>query len=310
MDEDGEILKDEKFENSLAGVQEFFKRFKPADVVMESSYSWRPTYERLEEIGLEAKLAHPKRTRAIAESEIKTDSIDARTLAHLLRVGLVHESYVPSEEVRQLRDQARLRTKLVRERTKFKNKIWAELEKNRVNMEKNPFTKKGKEKLRELNISSVDHYLAVLETIDERIKMVSKELEGIAEDREDARLLMTIPGISHFSALLILSEIGDIDRFPDPEKLCSYAGLVPKVHKSGDTVRIGEIKKEGDKLLRWIMIECVWFHVNHGNSHLTKYYERKKREKDSKRAAIATANKLLTVIYWMLKRKEEFRPNG
>ncbi|KXA98522.1 hypothetical protein AKJ40_04705 [candidate division MSBL1 archaeon SCGC-AAA259M10] len=218
MDEDGEVLRDEKFENSLAGVREFFKGFKHADVVMESSYSWRPTYERFEEIGFEAKLAHPKGTRAIAESEIKTDSIDARTLTHLLRAGLVHESYVPSEEVRQLRDKVRLRTKLVRERTKFKNKIWAELEKNRVNMEKNPFTKKGKEKLRELNISSVDHYLAVLETIDERIKMVSKELEGIAEDREDARLLMTIPGISHFSALLILSEIGEIDRFPDPEK--------------------------------------------------------------------------------------------
>ncbi|KXA96253.1 hypothetical protein AKJ38_03615, partial [candidate division MSBL1 archaeon SCGC-AAA259I14] len=75
MDEDGEILKDEKFENSLAGVREFFRGFKHANVVMESSYSWRPTYVRLEEIGIESKLAHPKRTRAIAESEIKTDSI-------------------------------------------------------------------------------------------------------------------------------------------------------------------------------------------------------------------------------------------
>ncbi|KXA89595.1 hypothetical protein AKJ62_02810, partial [candidate division MSBL1 archaeon SCGC-AAA259D14] len=112
MDEDGEILKDEKFENSLAGVREFFRGFKDANVVMESSYSWRPTYERLEEIGIESKLAHPKRTRAIAESEIKTDSIDARTLTHLLRAGLVHESYVPPDEIRELRDKVRLRTKL------------------------------------------------------------------------------------------------------------------------------------------------------------------------------------------------------
>ncbi len=97
VDENGEVLKDEEFENSLSDVKSFFRGFRHADAVMEASYSWRPTYERLEEIGIEPKLAHPNELEAISSSETKTDSIDARTLAHLLRTGFVPESYVPSE---------------------------------------------------------------------------------------------------------------------------------------------------------------------------------------------------------------------
>ncbi len=104
----------------------------------------------------------------------------------------------------------------------MKGRIRAELEKHRIDLDGNPFTKSRKEKLRELGIESVDHYLAVLETIEDRIEILEEYFEKIFEDCEEAQLLITIPGVSHFSALLILAEIGDIDRFPDPEKLCSY----------------------------------------------------------------------------------------
>ncbi len=310
VDEDGEVLKDEEFENSLQGVESFFQGFRHADAVMEASYSWRPAYERLEEIGIEPKLAHPNELEAISSSETKTDSIDARTLAHLLRTGFVPESYVPPKDIRELRDKTRLRAKLGDERTRMKGKIRAELEKYRIDLDRNPFTKSGKEKLREIGIESVDHYLAVLETVEDRIGKLEEEFEEIVEDYGEAELLMTIPGISHFSALLIIAEIGDIDRFPDPEKLCSYAGLVPKVYQSGDYKRLGSVKKERNKFLQWILIECVWIHIGCSDSQLTQYYRRKKGEKDSKKAAIATANKMLKTIYYMLKRGEEFRPEG
>ncbi len=310
VDEDGEVLKDEEFENSLQGVESFFQGFRHADAVMEASYSWRPAYERLEEIGIEPKLAHPNELEAISSSETKTDSIDARTLAHLLRTGFVPESYVPPKDIRELRDKTRLRAKLGDERTRMKGKIRAELEKYRIDLDRNPFTKSGKEKLREIGIESVDHYLAVLETVEDRIEKLEEEFEEIVEDYGEAELLMTIPGISHFSALLIIAEIGDIDRFPDPEKLCSYAGLVPKVYQSGDYKRLGSVKKERNKFLQWILIECVWIHIGCSDSQLTQYYRRKKGEKDSKKAAIATANKMLKTIYYMLKRGEEFRPEG
>lgn len=310
VEEDGEVLKDEEFDNSLLGVKTFFQGFRDADAVIEASYSWRPTYERLEEIGIQPKLAHPGEVEAIASSETKTDSIDARTLANLLRTGFIPEAWVPPRDIRELRDKTRVRAKLGDERSKMKAKIRAELEKYRIDLDKNPFTKSGMEKLREIGIESVTHYLAVLETIENRIEKLEEDFEELTEDYEEAELLMTIPGISHFSALLILAEIGDIDRFPDPEKLCSYAGLVPKVHQSGDHKRLGSIKKGRNKFLQWILIECIWIHIGCVDSQLTKYYRRKKKEKDSKRAAIATARKMLTVIYYMLNRGEKFRPEG
>ncbi len=124
--------------------------------------------ERLEEFGLEVKMAHPRKTKAIAEAEIKTDSIDATTLAHLLRAGVIPESYVPPKDIRELRDKNRVRADLGEERTRMKNKIRAELEKNRITMDMNPFTIKGKEKLRDFQICSVKHYLEMLETVQDQ----------------------------------------------------------------------------------------------------------------------------------------------
>jgi transposase len=88
------------------------------------------------------------------------------------------------------------------------------------------FTKKGIEWLHGQKLDSVESYLRILEILDEEIKLLSKELEGVAEGDEEVKLLMTIPGIGYYSAVLMKSEIGDINRFPFGERLCSYAGLV------------------------------------------------------------------------------------
>lgn len=106
------------------------------------------------------------------------------------------------------------------------------------------FLEKGKDELRELNISSIDHYLAVLKTLGDRINMVSKELEQIVEEREDTRLSSTIPGINTFSAFTILAEIGDIGRFSDPEKLCSYADLCLRSTSRETRLDLEELRKE------------------------------------------------------------------
>jgi len=77
---------------------------------------------------------------------------------------------------------------------------------------------------------------------------------------EDAKLLMTIPGVGYFSAMAILAEIGDIRRFSNEKRLCSYSGLVPSVDQSGNTRRLGHMTREGSGLLRWVLVECVWAH--------------------------------------------------
>lgn len=309
MDEEGTILKEEEVENSLEGFEPFFRDIEDAEVVIEACYSWRPTYERLKDLNLDVKMAHPKKTEAIAKGRKKTDSIDARTLAHLLRADLIPESYIPSREVRELRDLVRMRTKLVRDRTRLKARVRAELEKNRIRVDSGGdiFTMKGKNWLRELGIYTIDQYLPVIDTLDERIKVVSKRVEEEAGENRDAMLLTSIYGVSYFTALLVVSEIGDIERFPDPEKLCSYFGLVPKVHKSGETVKYGSITKEGSGLVRWALVQAVLIHIK-SDSRLTRYYNKVKRKKGSGKAATATARKMLTIMYFMLKRGEKFRP--
>jgi len=112
------------------------------------------------------------------------------------------------------------------------------------------FTEKGEAWLHALSVEHVESYLRVLKPLDDEIKLVSKQLKGLAEDNENVKLLMTIPGIGYYSALPVKSEIGDISRFPFGERLCSYAGLVPSTHASGASVRHGGITKEGSRWLR------------------------------------------------------------
>ena len=274
---------------------------------MEAGRFWQPVYEYLTERGYAVKLAHPLKTRLIADVKIKTDASDSEALAQLLKLDWLPTAYVPPRETRESRELVREYTYLVQQRTRFKNKIYGELEKRGIDLVGNPFTKKGRATLKELGVRSIDDCLAVIEVLNERIKKLQMELRARAES-EDARLLMTIPGVGYFSALTILAEIADINRFPDPEQLCAYAGLVPSLRQSGPTQRLGRITKEGSSLLRWVLVECAWMHVNHlKDTKLTRFFYKLARRKGRKIAIVATARKLLVTVYWMLKRREEFR---
>ena len=122
-----------------------------------------------------------------------------------------------------------------------------------------------------------------------------------------ARLLMTILGIGYYSALLIVSEIGDINRFPDSYHLCSYAGLVPSTHSSGGITYHGSITKRGSKYLRWIMLECAYAHIRTDKkSNITQFYTRLAKIKGNSKAAVAAASKLLKVVYWVMKEKRKY----
>lgn len=111
---------------------------------------------------------------------------------------------------------------------------------------------------------------------------------------------------------MIYAEIGDVRRFSRAEKLARYAGLVPGVEESGFTIRRGRITKQGNALLRWILVEAVWSHLRcSGETHLTRFFWRIVRHKGGgararKQAAVATARKLLHVIYAMLRKGEPF----
>ena len=168
------------------------------------------------------------------------------------------------------------------------------------------FTRKGVEWLHTLDFDPVESYLRVISPLSDEIKRVSKELKETATIDEDVRLLMTIPGVGYYTALLVKREIGDINRFSDGDKLCSYAGLVPSTHASGGTVRHGSITKEGSRWLRWIMVEAAKTHVHKYDTAITKAYHRIAERGGENVATVAVARKLLLCCHAVLKNRQPY----
>lgn len=311
-DNNGKVLKNSRIENDHKKISNFFRNVKPdhTKVVMESSSVWYNIYRYLaEEKKFDVVLSNPIKTKVIASAKIKTDKIDAKTLADLLRGGYIATCYVPDKYVMDLRELVRHRAFLVRARTKMKNKIHGILLMNGIRVdEKTPFSQRYVQKLKDLGNYRIDSYLRVIESLDDAIADVSKRILKTALEDEMVRLLMSMPGIGYYAALLISSEIGDINRFQNSHQLCAYAGLVPSVHSSGGITYTGKITKTGSKHLRWVLTECVHSHIRfEKNSNMARFYSKISARKGGARATVATASKMLRVIYWMLKEKREYR---
>ena len=305
MDEKGKILGQKKLPSN-GEIIEFLKEFgEEMEIAIESTPSWYWLYDSLEDEGFDVKLSHPLRTKAIAYAKVKTDKVDSTTLAHLLRSDLLPLSYVPERSVRLSRELLRYRASLVKIQTRVKNKIHMVLAKNNVSNEYSDlFGKAGMSFLRSLSLPesykiALDGYLTVLDAVRNEIKIVSSKVQQVAEQDPDAILLMSIPGVGYYSALLIKSEIGDIRRFPSAKRLCSYSGLVPSTHQSGNVSYHGHITKRGSKWLRWILIESA-IHVAKRPGPLRRFYYKVERKKGGQIAKVATARKLLEWIYHIL----------
>ena len=146
----------------------------------------------------------------------------------------------------------------------------------------------------------------MLDTVRQEIKTASRRVEQVAEQDHDAVLLMTIPGVGYYSALLIKSEIGDVKRFPSAKQLCSYSGLVPSTHASGNVCYHGHITKRGSRWLRWILIEAA-IHAVKRPGPLRRFYFKVERKKGGQIAKVATTRKLLEWIYHILKDGKSFQ---
>jgi transposase len=296
-----------------SALHKFLDLYHPTKIAMEVSTSTASIYRELTRYGYEVILSHPLKTRLIAESRIKTDLVDSKVLAELLRLDALPVSYVPPEEISSLREMVRRRAYLVRERTKLRVKIRDCLVYNGIRRTKDAdseesnglFTIDGVKWLQSLNLEPVNMYLRILESLDREIDALSDVLKEKASDDEDVKLLTTIPGIGYYSALLIKSEIGEIVRFPKGEKLCSYAGLVPSVRASGGYAKYGSITKQGSKWLRWIIVEAAHSHAKHDTS-ISRFYHSLAQRKGKQVAAVATARKLLLCCYSVLKNRRPY----
>jgi transposase len=279
---------------------------------MESTGSvWTNLYNHLDEKHIHVALANPLKTKAIASAKIKSDKVDARILAHLLRSNLVAESYVPPKHLREIRALIRHRVAIVKIRTMVKNEIHALVDKHGLEHEfSDLFGKHGTEWLRRLQLPPLDrlildNHLTHLESLNQQTGRVDEEIHDKAVEDEDIRLLLSMTGIDVYSALLIRSEIGNITRFPHYKKLASWTGIAPSLHQSGNVEYHGRITKQGSRILRWVMVEAARVAVNH-DPRMRAFHERVKHRRGDQKAIIAVANKMLKIIWFMLTRREPY----
>jgi transposase len=260
------------------------------------------------------KLANPVKTRAIAEARIKTDKVDASTLADLLRANLVAESYIPSKEVRELRDIIRARKSLVQGKVKVKNKIHSILTKTGLKLPYKTLCKSSMAwiveeiEIKHFNMKSITtSYINMLEHYNFEIEKIDEKLSEIAMKDNRVQLLKTIPGIGNIFALTIIAEIGDINRFESSKKLSSYAGLVPGIRQSGNTLKFGRLIKQSNKDLKTCFIEASWVLVRTKEASKFKwFYGNLSKKKGKQKAICAVARKLCCVVYAMLSKNQEF----
>ncbi len=221
----------------------------------------------------------------------------------LYKKDYLPRSWLPDRKTRELRDLYRNRDFLVKQMTGIKNRIRYLM--YTEGMEFEGFSKRAVSQLKEHPLlNSLVYQLQSLNCIiRESDRRIAKEAKGDAY----ARLLYKMPGIGMYGALAISSEIVDISRFSSAAALSAYAGLVPKLRQSGDREWKGRIIK-GNLYLKTILIECVQVHIRLcPASFISRAYRRIMARRDHNKAKIAAARRLLELIYYMLKRNEEYR---
>lgn len=321
LDQAGKVVKEGPVENRKEVVASFLTRATcdgETAAVLEATRNWRVMYDWLEELVEEVRLAHPLKVKAIAEAKIKTDKIDARVLAHLLRADLLPEAYVASPRAREVRSVLRQRMFLVRVRTMVKNRIVGLLDRYPELAEGRPckevFSQEGRVWLEQIAVKATDRQmldedLQLLAELDQHIAQSEGLVEQLAQGDWRVELLKTIPGIGKFFAVLIAYEVDDIGRFAHEKKFFSYIGIVPSTYASGGRTFHGRLTKQGNKYLRWALIEAVWPAIR-ADRELRCYYERIKQKKGPNPAKVATARRLATIVYRVLSRKRPYRVLG
>src|SRR5215204_6362565 len=212
-------------------------------IALEATYGWEWLADLLQDAGYELHLAHPLRTKAIASARVKTDAVDARTLAHLLRTDLLPEAYVAPRELRDLRDLLRQRVVLTQMRTALKNRVHALIARQgiahghadlfggagRATLERLPLRPEPRRRLEVL--------LRLIGDFDREIDALANEIDRLARHDPRVAVLTQIRGIGRYIAMLIIAEVGEVERFPSARHLCAWAGLTPTVRSSDGKAR-------------------------------------------------------------------------
>src|SRR5712692_5987340 len=291
---------------------------EPVCAVIESMTGARFVHDTLEREGWDVEIADAQKVKGLAPLACKTDKIDSQVLATLSHRDLVPAIWLPDPSVREERELARFRLHLVKHKSALKNRIHSTL----INFGKpcpvtDLFGVAGRRLLERLQVpepwrGNVTASVELIDDLERQIDEINTRLKDGHADHPYIPLLMSAPGIGWVLAFTIAAEIGEIERFPSPEKLTGYTGLCPRVNQSGDKDRRGPLTKHGPTYLRWAMLEATMHALKHP-AYSERYQRNKRRlgkQRGAKVAQIDIARRLTHAIWHMLSRKQPFAPRG
>src|SRR5919204_4771430 len=258
-------------------------------------------------------VSNPQKTRAIAEAKVKTDKVDAAVLAGLLAADYLPSVWLPDEATFALRRQVARRAHIVRQRTRLKNQVQSILHRNLIPRcpAADLFGHKGRAWLAAQDLPPDEHQAvgALLRQLDfhgQELRIVDAELGRVALERAEVRRLLTIPGVDATVALAIVAAVGDFQRFSSPQRLVSYLGLDPRVRQSGgQPAQHGRITKQGRAHARGMLVEAAWAAAKTPGP-LRAFSERVRTRRGMQIAVVATARKLATLAWHMLRNEEDY----
>jgi len=249
---------------------------------------------------------NPRQFKVITKSVKKTDKNDASTIAFFLSKDFLPKARRKSKAHQKLGSLSQTRDKFVKSRTYFMNKVHGILNSCGIKLKKEVLsTKKGLKQVLAYKLDDISHFeikmlINQIESLSESIKQLDQKLVNEASEMKGYENLVSIKGIGERSAAILLSAIGDIDDFENESKLFAYFGMVPKVSSSNEKEHHGRITKQGSKIGRTTLVQCALVAIRY-SSYLRRFYDRIKAKKGSGKAIIATAKKLLGIIYNTLK---------
>jgi transposase len=306
LDEATGELTERRLDHQNGEADAFYRNLQgPVRVGIEATGPIRWFERLLAELGQELWIGDAAKIRASEVRKQKTDERDARLILDLLLTKRFPKIWVPTPAERDLRQLLWHRHKLVCLRTMLGNQLHALALSEGLCRKKKLFTKKGRGELAGLALGPWAsrrraELLQLLEQLAAPLAELDRAVLEEAQRREDAVLLMTHPGIGPVTSLAFVLAIGPVTRFPRSKKIASYLGLNPSEESSGGRRRLGAISKQGNTMVRWLLIEAVHPAVRK-DPELRQDYQRLKFRRGHAVAKVAIARKLAVRMYWMLR---------
>lgn len=316
LDEAGHVSAQFKFENDPVGYARLEEHLEAGDeLVLEASTYAYPVHDHFVRKGFRVHAAHPRGVRKIAESESKNDWKDSFDLANLKRTNYFPAAYIPHPDVLRLRDLLRAQNELGVESARCKNRIHSFLARVGVRppvLDRTLFRPKGLAWLRTVRFGDERDTLwslrlKELDSLRERQEILGAQLARVALQDDRVNLLMSIPGIDTFLALLILAEVGDIDRFPTPEGFRFYSGCAPRVRESAGVNRGRGTVQGCSHRLQWVFSLVAQTLVRYENPIHDYYKIQVRRTRSKRRAAARARRKVCDLVRVLLQTGEPCR---